>query len=51
MEYRYISHTVFKIEYHFVFVIKYTFEILKGDIGIKLRDLINMFEIDIKKKQ
>ena len=53
MEYRYGSHTIYKIEYHFVFVTKYRYEILKGDVGYKVRDMIkqtcDMFEIEIKK--
>ena len=53
MEYRYGSHTVYKIEYHFVFVTKYRYHVLKGDIGYKVRDLIkqtcDMHEIEIKK--
>lgn len=53
MDYRYGSYTVFKIEYHFVFAIKYRYKILKGDVGYKVRDLIkqtcDMFEIEIKK--
>jgi len=43
MDYRYGSHTVYKIEYHFVFVTKYRYQV---------RDLIkqtcDMFEIEIK---
>jgi len=53
MDYRYGSHTVFKIEYHFVFVTKYRYQVLKGDVGLKVRDLIkqtcDFFEIEIKK--
>ena len=53
MDYRYGSHIIYKIEYHFVFVTKYRYEILKGDVGYKVRDLIkqtcDMFEIEIKK--
>ena len=53
MEYRYGSHTVFKIQYHFVFVTKYRYHLLKGDIGLKIRDLIRQtceaFEIEILK--
>ena len=26
------GHTVFKIQYHFVFVTKYRYQVLKGDI-------------------
>ena len=53
MEYRYGSHTTFKIEYHFVFVTKYRYKVLKGDVGYKVRDLIkqtcDFHEIEIKK--
>jgi hypothetical protein len=34
MEYRYGSHTVYKIQYHFVFVTKYRYRVLKGDVGL-----------------
>jgi putative transposase len=40
MEYRYGSHTVFKIQYHIVFVTKYCYKVRKGDIGLKVRELI-----------
>ena len=36
MEYRYGSHTVFNIEYHFVWVTKYRYQMLKGDIALKI---------------
>ena len=53
MEYRYGSHTVFKIQYHFVFVTKYRYQILKGDVELKVRELIRQtckaFEIEILK--
>lgn len=53
MEYRYGSHTVFKIQYHFVFVTKYRYHILRGDVGLKIRELIRQtceaFEIEILK--
>ncbi len=53
MEYRYGSHTVFKIQYHFVFVAKYRYKILTGDVGLKTRELIRQtceaFEIQILK--
>ena len=39
MDYRYGSHTVFKIQYHFVFVTKYRYKVLKGDVGLKVREL------------
>ncbi|ETW91950.1 MAG: transposase IS200 [Candidatus Entotheonella gemina] len=53
MDYRYGSHTVFKIQYHFVFVTKYRYQVLKGDVGVRARDLIRetcqAFEIEILK--
>ena len=53
MEYRYGSHTVFQIEYHFVWVTKYRYEVLKGEIGERVRDLVRQtcdaFEIRIVK--
>ncbi len=53
MDYRYGSLTVFKIRYHFVFVTKYRNQVLQGDIGLKVRELIrqtcNAFEIEILK--
>ena len=53
MDYRYGSHTVFKIQYHFVFVTKYRYKVLRGDIGLKVRELIRQtceaFEIEILK--
>ena len=40
MEYRYGSHTVFNIEYHFVWVTKYRYKVLTGDVGQRVRELI-----------
>ena len=36
MEYRYGSHTVFNIEYHFVWVTKYRYKVLTGDVGQRI---------------
>ncbi len=51
MDYRYGSHTVFNIEYHFVWVTKYRYRVLQGDIALRLRELIRQtcdaFEIRI----
>ena len=51
MEYRYGSHTVFNIEYHFVWVTKYRYKVLTGDVGQRVRELIRQscdsFEIRI----
>ena len=40
MDYRYGSHTVFKIEYHFVWVTKYRYPVLKGEIGERVKELV-----------
>ncbi len=40
MKYRYGSHTKYKIEYHFVWVTKYRYQVLKGDVGLRVRELI-----------
>jgi putative transposase len=51
MEYRYGSHTVFQIEYHFVWVTKYRYKVLTGDVAERVRDLVRetceAFEIRI----
>lgn len=53
IEYRYASHTVFKTQYHFIFIKKYRYPVLKGDMGIEIRGLIrqtcNTLEIEIFK--
>ena len=40
MDYRYGSHTVFKIEYHFVWVTKYRYPVLKGEVGERVKELV-----------
>jgi len=51
MEYRYGSHTVFYIEYHFVWITKYRYQMLTGDIALRVRELVRQtceaFEIHI----
>ena len=53
MEYRYGSHTVFNIRYHFVWVTKYRYQVLVGDVSLRVRDLVRQtceaFEIQIIK--
>ena len=39
MDYRQGSHTKFKLEYHFVWVTKYRYPVLKGDVALRVRDL------------
>ena len=40
MKYRSGSHTKYNIEYHFVWVTKYRYQVLKGDVGFRVRDLV-----------
>ncbi len=40
MDYRYGSHTVYKIEYHLVWVTKYRYKVLIGDVGHRVRELV-----------
>lgn len=40
MDYRYGSHTVYQIEYHFVWVTKYRYKILKGEVAERVRELV-----------
>ena len=51
MEYRTGAHTKYKLEYHFVWVTKYRYQMLQGDLAIKLRELVRqtcgVFEIEI----
>ena len=51
MEYRYGSHTVYNIEYHFVWVTKYRYKVLSGDITLRVKELVRQtceaFEIRI----
>ena len=53
MEYRYGSHSVFNIEYHFVWVTKYRYKVLTGDVALRVRELVRQtcesFEIQIMK--
>ena len=51
MDNRYDSHTVYQIEYHFVWVTKYRYKVLRGEVAERLRDLARQtceaFEIRI----
>ncbi|BDU51053.1 IS200/IS605 family transposase [Haliovirga abyssi] len=40
MEYRKGSHSIYDIKYHIVWVTKYRYKILKGEMAKRLRDLI-----------
>ena len=51
MEYCQGSHTKYKIEYHFVWVTKYRYAMLVGDLATRVRDLVRQtcerYEIQI----
>ena len=53
MDYRYASHTVFQNEYDFVWVTKYRYKVLRGEIAERVRALVRetceAFEIRIVK--
>ena len=46
-------HTKYKLEYHFVWITKYRYQVLKGDVAKRLRELVrqtcSMFEIEIRR--
>ena len=39
-EYRIGSHTVYEIKYHFVWITKYRYKVLQGNVAIRLRELL-----------
>ena len=39
-EYRSSSHTVYDIKYHFVWITKYRYKILRGKVAFRLRELL-----------
>ena len=53
MEYRHGSHTKYKIEYHFVWVTKYRYHMLQGDLAHRVRELVRQvcerFEVQINR--
>jgi len=53
MKYRHGSHTKYNIEYHFVWATKYRYQVLRGDVGLRVRELIRQtcehLEIEILK--
>ncbi|WP_286724055.1 transposase, partial [Pelotomaculum sp. PtaB.Bin117] len=34
------SHTIYDIKYHFVWITKYRYHVLKDQVAVRLRDLI-----------
>ena len=53
MKYRHGSHTKYNIEYHFVWATKYRYQVLTGDVGFRVRELVRQtceqLEIEILK--
>ena len=53
MEYRTGPHTKYKLEYHFVWITKYRFQVLTGHIAIRFSELVRQtcstFDIEILK--
>lgn len=53
MEYRTGPHTKYKIEYHFVWITKYRYHLLKDEIAIRVRELVKQtctgMEVEILK--
>jgi putative transposase len=53
MDYGYRSHTVFQIDYHFVWVTKYRYKVLIAEVVERVRELVRQvgqtFEIRIVK--
>ena len=51
MDYRTGPHTKYKIEYHFVWITKYRYQVLNGDVATRLRELVRqscgMLDIEI----
>ncbi len=51
MEYRHGDHTKTSIQYHFVWVTKYRYKMLQGDVAVRIRELIRQtceaFEVRI----
>ena len=39
-QYRPGSHTVYQCHYHFVFIPKYRKPVLRGEVGVAIRDLV-----------
>ena len=51
MDYRYGSHTIYQIEYYFVWVTKYRYKVLTGEVAERVRELVRQtseaFEIRV----
>ena len=51
MDYRVGPHTKYKIEYHFVWITKYRYPVLIGEVALRVRELVRqtcvLFELEI----
>ncbi|SDY68656.1 putative transposase [Nitrosomonas halophila] len=51
MDYRHGSHAVYQIEYHFVWITKLRYKVLKGEVAERVRKLVRqtceVFEIRV----
>lgn len=52
-QYRHGSHTAYQLHYHFVFIPKYRKPVLRGEVGLRLRELVReickSYDIEILK--
>jgi putative transposase len=44
--YRRGAHTVTELKYHFVWKTKYSYPVLRGDIGLRLREVLRMICVE-----
>ncbi len=49
MDYRKTSHAIYDLKYHLVWITKYRKSVLRGEIGLRLRELIRQTcaELDV----
>ena len=47
--YRKGSHTVHDVKYHYVWVTKYRYQILKGSLAYRIRDIIKIGPVNERK--
>jgi putative transposase len=44
--YRRGAHTVAELKYHFVWKTKYSYPVLRGEIGLRLREVLRMICVE-----
>lgn len=45
MEYRHGSHTVYDVKYHIVWVAKYRYQVLQGEVGQRTQELVRQISM------